>query len=329
MHQMAMKYGTVAGVGKPVSRLVQGTIPLTEDDMPGSFALLDAVYEHGCRTFDTAHGYGNGACERVLGAWYNDRGVRDEIVVLGKGAHPYDGRERVTPEDITADLHDSLGRQGTDFIDIYVLHRDNPKLPVGPIVEILNEHKKAGKIGVFGGSNWSTSRIAEANAYAAEHDLDPFTVSSPNYSLAPQVKPPWAGCLSISGPAGASEREWYVEQGMPIFPWSSLAGGFFSGRFRRDNLDTFDSYLDKLCVESYCVEDNFRRLDRVEELGARYDLSIPQVAMAFIMSQPIDVFALVGCRTGDEFANNAEVLGRELSADELAWLDLQTDERPW
>src|SRR5690606_2560438 len=88
MRQMAMKYGTVAGVDKPVSRLVQGTIPLTEDDVPGSFALLDAVYEHGCRTFDTAHGYGSGACERVLGAWYNDRGVRDEIVVLGKGAHP-------------------------------------------------------------------------------------------------------------------------------------------------------------------------------------------------------------------------------------------------
>jgi aryl-alcohol dehydrogenase-like predicted oxidoreductase len=102
---MGMTYGKVRGVDKPVSRLVQGTIPLTEDDLPGSLALLDAVYEHGCRTFDTAHGYGDGACERVLGTWINERGVRDEVVILGKGAHPYDGRQRVTPEDITSDLH--------------------------------------------------------------------------------------------------------------------------------------------------------------------------------------------------------------------------------
>jgi aryl-alcohol dehydrogenase-like predicted oxidoreductase len=326
---MTMEYGSVNGIDKQVSRLVQGTIPLTEDDVPGSLELLDAVYGHGCRTFDTAHGYGGGACERVLGQWVNSRGVRDEVVILGKGAHPYDGRVRVTPEDITSDLEESLQRQGGEYIDMYVLHRDNPKAPVGPIVEILNEHKQAGKIGVFGGSNWSAARVAEANAYAAENGLQSFTVSSPNFSLAVQVKPPWEGCLSISGPAGEEERAWYVENGIPIFPWSSLAGGFFSGRFRRDNLDTFESYFDKLCVESYCSEENFRRLDRVEELGARYGLSIPQVAMAYIMSQPIDVFALVGCRTGDEFAMNTAALGQKLAADELAWLDLRSDERPW
>lgn len=326
---MTMEYGTVSGIDKPVSRLVQGTIPLTEDDVPGSLALLDAVFAHGCRTFDTAHGYGGGACERVLGEWVNSRGVRDDIVILDKGAHPYDGRVRVTPEDITSDLHESLQRMNLEYVDLYVLHRDNPAVPVGPIVEVLNEHKRGGKIGEFGGSNWSASRIAEANAYAADHGLDPFTISSPNFSLAVQVKPPWEGCLSISGPAGEAERAWYIEQGMPIFPWSSLAGGFFSGRFRRDNLDTFDSYLDKLCVESYCSEENFQRLDRVEALGARYGLSIPQVAMAYIMSQPIDVFALVGCRTGDEFAMNTAVLGQKLSEAELAWVDLRSAERPW
>ena len=181
---MGMIYGKVTGVGKPVSRLVQGTMPLSEDDVPGSLALLDAVYEHGCRAFDTAHGYGGGACERLLGRWINERGVRDEVVILGKGAHPYDGRQRVTPEDITSDLHESLQRLGVDSIDMYVLHRDNPELPVGPIVDVLNEHKTAGKIGVFGGSNWAASRIAEANAYAAENGLEGFTVSSPNFSLA-------------------------------------------------------------------------------------------------------------------------------------------------
>lgn len=324
-----MEYGTVAGIAKPVSRLVQGTVPLTYDDEAASLALLDAVFAHGCRAFDTAHGYGGGDSERILGSWIAGRGVRDDIVILGKGAHPYQGRDRVTPEDITADLEESLARMQVDFVDIYVLHRDNPEVPVGPIVEVLNEHKRAGKFHAFGGSNWSTARLAEANAYAAAHGLEPLTVSSPNYSLAVQVKPPWAGCLSISGPAGEAERAWYLAQGMPIFPWSSLAGGFFSGRFRRDNLDTFTNYFDKLCVESYGSEENFQRLDRVEQLGDRIGLSVPQVAMAYIMSQPLDVFALVGCRTGDEYAANAAALGHRLSAAELAWLDLRSDERPW
>jgi len=326
---MTMEYGSVVGVDKPVSRLVQGSIPLSREDTRGSHRLLDEVYEYGCRTFDTAFSYGNGECETILGEWITSRKVREDVVVLGKCAHPIDGTPRVTPEDITSDLHTSLKRQKTDYLDLFVLHRDNPEVPVGPIVDVLNEHLRAGKITAFGGSNWSASRVAEANAYAAENNLRPFTVSSPNYSLAVQAKAPWEGCLSISGPAGEADRQWYIEQGMPIFPWSSLAGGFFSGRFRRDNLDTFDSYLDRLCVESYCTEENFTRLDRTEALGERYGLSIPQVAMAFIMSQPLDVFALVGCRSGDEFRMNAAVLGQKLSADELDWLDLKTDERPW
>lgn len=324
-----MEYGTIPGLDKPLSRLVQGTVPLSSEDEPGSMALLDAVFAHGCRTFDTAHGYGEGDCERVLGRWVASRGVRDEIVILGKGAHPYDGRDRVTPEDIAADLDESLARMGIDFIDLYVLHRDNPAVPVGPIVDALNEHQRAGKITVFGGSNWSTDRLAEANGYAAGQGLSPFTISSPNFSLAVQIKPPWEGCLSISGPAGAAERDWYLAQGMPIFPWSSLAGGFFSGRFRRDNLDSFETYLDQLCAETYGSEDNFKRLDRVEILGERYGLTVPQVAMAYVMSQPLDIFALVGCNTGDEFAMNAAVLGQKLTPAETAWLDLTSDERPW
>ncbi len=324
-----MEYGTIPGLDKQLSRLVQGTIPLTSEDEAGSMALLDAVFAHGCRTFDTAHGYGNGDCERVPGRWVASRGVRDEVVILGKGAHPYDGRDRVTPEDIASDLDESLERMGIEFIDLYVLHRDNPAVPVGPIVEALNQHQQAGKIKAFGGSNWSVDRLAEANGYAAEHSLTPFAVSSPNFSLAVQIKPPWEGCISISGPAGATERAWYQAQGMPIFPWSSLAGGFFSGRFRRDNLDSFESYLDRLCVEAYCSEENFQRLDRVEELGQRYGLTVPQVAMAYVMSQPLNIFALVGCNTGDEFAMNAAALGQKLTSAESAWLDLSSDERPW
>jgi aryl-alcohol dehydrogenase-like predicted oxidoreductase len=324
-----MEYATLDGIPAKLSRIVQGSVMISSDDQDAANALLDAVYEHGGRTFDTAHGYGGGKSERALGAWLTSRGIRDEVVILGKGAHPYDGRTRVTPEDITSDLNESLERMGIDVIDLYVLHRDNPEVPVGPLVEVLNEHQRAGKIRQFGGSNWTTARIGAANQYAAEHGLNPFTVSSPNYSLAQQAVAPWEGCISISGEPGRSERAWYIAQGMPVIPWSSLAGGFFSGRFTRDNLDTFTEYLDKLAVTSYCFEDNFKRLDRVKETADRYDASIAQVALAWVLDGPMNTFPITGSRTGEEFAANAAALDLKLTPREVAWLDLQTDERPW
>ena len=300
---------------------------ISQKEQDRSFALLDAVYAQGCRTFDTAHGYGQGDCERSLGDWIASRGVRDEVVILGKGAHHNRDRRRVTPYDITSDLHDSLARLKTDRIDLYLLHRDDPTVPVDEIVEVLNAHHRAGKIGAFGGSNWSVKRIQEANAYAKANGLLPFVASSPNFTLAVQTHAPWDNCISISGPAGKRERDWYTMSKMPLFTWSSLAGGFFSGRFRRDNLDQFTSYDDRLCVDVYCTEENFRRLDRAETLANERGATVPQIALAYVLRQPLDIFALVGCQTGAEFAANVAALDIELTPAELAWLDLRSESR--
>lgn len=322
-----MQYGNVPGVTKPIARLVQGTVMISTSKLDESFALLDGVLELGGTTFDTAHGYGNGDVERTMGRWMKARGNRDQVVILGKGAHHNQDRQRVTPYDITADLHDSLARMQTDYIDLYVLHRDDPSQPVGPIIETLNEHKAAGKIHAFGGSNWSTARLQEANAYAQAHGLTPFVVSSPNFSLAVQRKAPWPNCVSISGPEAAEERAWYADHNTPLFTWSSLAGGFFSGRFNRDNLDSFDTYLDKLCVECYCTEANFQRLDRVRELADERGLTIPQVATAYVMSYPLNIFPLVGCNTAQEFKANLEASEMRLTPAEIAWLEARSDAR--
>jgi len=136
------------------------------------------------------------------------------------------------------------------------------------------------------------------------------------------IQAPWEGCLSISGEAGAAERAWYQENDIPIFPWSSLAGGFFSGRFRRDNQASFESSMDRLCVETYCVEDNFARLDRARELAERKGAAVPQIALAYVLGQPLDAFALVGCQSGAEFRENVGALDLRLSREELAWLEL-------
>lgn len=316
-----MLYGKLPNIDKPVSRLVQGTTVLDEREVERCYELLDGAFELGCRTFDTAHVYGQGMQERLFGRWLRERGLRDQVVIIGKGAHLSQDRKRVTPYDITADLHDSLARMKIDYIDLYLLHRDDPEVPVGPIVETLDEHLRAGKIRAYGGSNWSYERIAEANAYAAAHGLQPFVASSPNFSLAVQIKPPWPGCVSISGAQGKAAREWYLANNMPIFAWSSLAGGFFNGRVRRDTVATLTNNQDKLAAESYGSEENFARLDRAEELAARKGISVPQVVLAYILSQPLDIYPLVGGYTIAEFRANAAACDTPLSADEVAYLE--------
>ena len=321
-----MQYGHVPGINKPISRLVQGTMPLDLNDVDKSFALLDAVFGLGCNTFDAAHVYSSGGCERMLGRWIEERGLRERIVILTKGAHHNADRRRVTPFDITADLHDSLARLRVSTIDLYLLHRDDLSVPVGPIVEVLNEHKAEGRIDAFGGSNWSHERVRAANDYAEAHGLTPFVASSPQFSLAEMVQAPWEECISVGGPGGKAARAWYGRAGMALFTWSSLAGGFFSGRFGRDNLDTFEDYFDRLCASSYCSEDNFRRLDRAVELAKSKGLTLPQAALAYVTNYSLNVFALVGCRNGPEFEANVAALDVELTAEEIARLELEHDQ---
>ena len=185
-----MKYGHIEGVDKSISRLVQGTMMFSTAEEEYSFDLLDTVFEAGINTFDCGHIYGGGDCERVLGRWIEDRGVRKEVVILTKGCHHNADRRRVTPFDISADLYDSLARLRTDHLALYLLHRDDPRKAVGPIVDTLNHYIQDGRIGVIGGSNWSHDRIRRANIYAEAIGLQSFGVSCPNFSLADQAEPP-------------------------------------------------------------------------------------------------------------------------------------------
>jgi len=325
-----MLYGNVRGIDKPVSRLVLGTMIINTRELEKSFALMDAAFELGCTTLDTAHVYAGGDSERAIGRWMEERGNRDKVIVLSKGAHPNADRKRVTPFDITADLHDSLTRLRADYIDIYMLHRDDPGVPVGPIVECLNEHLQAGRIRAMGGSNWRHERIQEANDYAEAHGLVPFAASSPNFGLAEQVEDPWGpGCVSLSGPDEAEARKWYQESQMPVFAYSSLGRGFFSGRITRENFEDLKQkgMIDGACLRAYCHETNFKRLDRVQILAKEKGMTVPQIATAYIMNQLLNVFALVGAANRDEFKANVEACKLKLTPEEIAWLDLRSDSR--
>lgn len=334
-----MNYGNIKYVDKPVSRLLFGTAipemfaamrsvhgeePDFAQVLDRAFALLDSIYAMGINTFDCANHYG----EEALGEWMKDRGLLDKVVVLTKGAHHNAWRKRVTDYDILSDAHDSLKKLNRDYIDIYVLHRDDPTVPVGPIVEVLNRLHREGKIGAFGASNWTHQRIAEANAYAQAHGLIPFTVSSPNFGLADQVADLWGGgCVTISGPANREAREWYAAQKMPVIAYSSLGRGFFSGRVQSSRPESAREVLDSFAQIGYISDDNFHRLARAEELAAEKGVKVPQIAMAWIMNQPLDVYAVVGSSNPERMKSNIEASELKLTEAECRWLDLEIDQR--
>ncbi len=324
-----MKYSTIPGIDKPVARLLQGTVMLSADNRDDNFRLLDTCFEKGFTAFDSAHGYGAGACETELGAWITSRGLRDQVVILTKCAHPYQGEpDRVRPDFIRSDLQESLERLQTDYIELYLLHRDSRGYPVGEIVDVLNEFKDAGQIGAFGGSNWLGDRVKAANDYAAAKGKTPFTVSSPQFSVAEMIKPPWHGCTSVSGVQGEADRAYYDENEMSLFTWSSLAGGFMTGKFTRDNLDGFESYWDTNPIGAYAYESNFQRLDRVLELAADKDASPAQISVAYVLSSNPRYHAIVANWKGAEAAINAAAADIELSPAEIAWLEMKTEEKP-
>lgn len=303
-----MQYGRIDGVAPPVSRLVMGC------DNQRTFAhtavMFDDWFERGGNAFDTAHSYGGGRMETLLGQWIAARGVRDQVVIIGKCAHP----PHDTPEAVSPQLLKSLERLGVECIDAYMLHRDNLDVPVGEWVDALHEQQAAGRIRAFGGSNWTLPRVEEANAYAHAHGKSPFTILSNNFSLARMVDPVWPGCVSCSDP---ESRRWLEEHQMPLLAWSSQARGFFTDRAAPDKRD------DAQLARSWYSDDNFERKRRAEELAAKKGVEPINIAGAYVLNQPFPAFSLIGPRTLDELHASLRNLDVTLTSEEMRWLNLE------
>jgi len=319
-----MIYGEIPGLLKPLPRIIFGTLSLLKTDET-TFSLLDSVKEMGCYAFDTARAYGDGVTERVIGDWMETRNNRNEIIIVDKGAHPIGGKNRVDPEHIRADLRESLRELRTDYIDLYLLHRDDPTAPVGSIMDVLNELKNEGSIVLFGASNWSRKRLEEAGEYAEKNGLYSFSASSNQYSLAVQYDDPYPGTLSIRGSAHDPEWEWYKKMQFPLLSWSSLARGFFSGKYTRDNSASFTDLQSRTSIRCYAREDNFVRLDRARLLAEEKGTTVSQIALAYIFRQPINCFAITGTSKPDHFKKSIEAFEIDLTEKEVNWLDLRSD----
>ncbi len=303
-----LPYGRIPGLEKPVSRLIFGCD--NQNDYRHGAAVWDDWFERGGNAFDTAVQYGNGKHESNLGRWIEQRGIRDQTVVIVKGAHTPD----CNPVKLTEQLKISLERQRSQCADIYMMHRDNLAIPVGEFIDVLNEHVRAGRIKVFGGSNWSVARVAEANAYAKKKGLQGFNVLSNNFSLARMVDPVWGGCVAASDKA--SRDFLTANPDIALLPWSSQARGFF---LRADPAFTADAAL----TRCWYAEDNFQRLARARELATAKGVLPIQIALAYVLNQPFATFPLIGPRQISETASSLQGVDITLTPQEVAWLNLE------
>lgn len=283
-------------------------------DFPRSkrpYALLDAALEHGTFAFDAARLYGGGTCEEILGAWIKSRRARDKVVIVAKGAHPdAEWRGRVEPTQIRADFEASLRALAVDHVDVFMLHRDEPTLPVQVIMETLHPFVQSGLARALGASNWSHRRIEAANQYAREQGLTPFVLSSPHYSLADMPETPWPGCLDIGGPQNEEARRWYRENKMPVLAWAPLSGGAAANRHEDPNIR-----------KAYGSISNQQRWRRAEELANRRGVKVAQVALAYLMSQPFVVHPVVSASTPERLIELCNARHLKLSPEELRFID--------
>jgi 1-deoxyxylulose-5-phosphate synthase len=291
------------------SQLILGSMMLKEENMEHAAGLMDAYAAIGGNCIDTAHVYGESS-SRAVGLWMQDRNNRSEIVIIGKGAHPY-GSPRMTREFMEQDLSETFEHMQTNYVDIFMLHRDDLDKSVGYIVESMNSLLEAGHCRALGVSNWTVARIQEANDYAKAHNLVGLLCNSPNLSLAKPNEPRWAGCVSVY----PDDLAWHERTQLPLLSWSSQAGGFFTGRYTPDN---GDSEMRRV----YYSDANWERYRRAESLAKKKSVATNDIALAYVLSQPFPVCALIGPNTVEELHSSALALRITLTPDENKWLDL-------
>lgn len=313
-------YAAFPGVTPKASRIFFGTANAPMLAGEDCFCLLDEMLSLGVNAFDTARGYG--LAERVLGRWMAARGNRERLVILSKCGDLKNGIVRLDRQVIEQELSESLRELQTDHIDVYLLHRDDPNTSISEYMTCLNEQKRAGRIRCFGVSNWTAARISEANAWAKAHGLEGFSVSSPHYGLAAQVADPWGGgCVTVSGAAGAPDRDWYCGNQMPVVAYSSLSRGFFSGKFRAGDMDAARAILDPPAQKGYLCPDNMERLRRAEQLAAREHCTVADVAMRYVFSSGMNLFAVCATRSGERMCANIRASRSPLSPEDIRFLE--------
>lgn len=314
------------------SRLCLGTHKLGKEvNREASFAILDRFRELGGNIVDTAHIYADwlpgerGSSEKTIGRWLNSRGCREELILVTKGGISSSDQgvaTRLTPEKIRNDLVDSLSRLRTDCVDIYLLHEDDPDIPVRLLMETLRDLRDRGMTRYIGCSNWRAPRIKEATEYADKQGFSSFVINEIWFSLAIPAKEAYSSQGTVF--MDDAERSFHEETGFPALAYTPQAGGFFSGRYGRRITNPQTPSGDTV-RKTYYGDGNFQRLDRARTLAEKKGCQANHIALAYLLHQKFPVIPIVGARTEEQLVDSWGALSIEIEDREILYLETDSE----
>lgn len=311
-----MDYRRLGNSGAVVTSLCLGTMTFGDEaDEATSFRLMDAYVEAGGNFIDTANVYSTGLSEEIVGRWLKQKpGITKDLVIATKARFPMgDGPNRIglSRKNLAEALDASLARLGVEQIDLYQLHAFDALTPLEESLRFLDDAVSSGKIAYYGFSNflgWQLTKavwIARANGFSAPVTLQP------QYNLLAR------GIEHEIVPA-------CQDAGMGLLPWSPLAGGWLSGKYKRDQMPTGATRLGEnpaRGMEAYDKHNaksvTWEVLGALEDIAGAHNASMAQVALAWLAAQPAVTSVILGARTEAQLADNLGAAELQLSADEI------------
>jgi aryl-alcohol dehydrogenase-like predicted oxidoreductase len=322
-----MRYKNLGASGARVSEICLGTMTFGEADgssqMHGagaseeaSHAMMSRALEAGINFWDTADVYGqDGLSERVVGSWFARNGHRDDVVLatkvrFGMGPGPNDrGASRLH---IKRAIEGSLARLRTDRIDLYQIHMQDARVPEEEVVRALDELVREGKVVYFGASNYAAYRLVESLWASDRAGINRFVTLQAQYSL-------------VERTLDFEHLPALRRFGLGLLAWSPLAGGFLSGKYRRDQPPPSGSRLaqekfrDRLARRS--TDRNWAILAAVDGVAAAVGASPAQVALAWVLRQPSVSAAILGVRDMGQLEDGLKAAELALPAEMLEQLN--------
>lgn len=316
-----MEYKTLGMTGLEVSRLCLGTMQFgwTTDEATAQ-RVLSAAYEAGVNFIDTADIYsrwadGNpgGVAEEIIGRWQKANNVpRDRIILATKvrgnmGGGPDD--EGLSRAHILKAADDSLRRLQLDYIDLYQAHWHDEQTPIEETLRAFDDLVKQGKVRCVGASNYPAWELMQALWTSDRNSLTRFDSFQPHYNLVHREE---------------FERELASvcrTYNIGVIPYSPLAGGFLTGKYRR-NLTPTSARASG--VKRHFGERNWELLDRMDDLAKEKGATVSQVALAWLLADPLITSPIIGANTPEQLAESLGALEVNLSPEEKALLDEAT-----
>ena len=313
----AMDYVSLGRTGLKVSKLCLGTMTygdpawrswvLTEE---AGRPFIKRALECGINFFDTADVYSSGVSEEILGRAVRDFATRDNVVIATKVFFPMSANQNdrgLSRKHIMSAIDASLRRLGTDYVDLYQIHRWDPDTPIEETLLALHDVVRAGKARYIGASSMWAWQFATALQLAERNGWTRFVSMQNHYNLVYREE----------------EREMLPlceAEGIGVIPWSPLARGFLAGN-RRDKADTERARTDDIAHRLYYAESDFRIVDQVAALARERGVSSAQVALAWVLSKPGITAPIVGASKMEQLDQAVAALDITLSAEDLRRLE--------